>query len=188
MLQRAINLGQTAAVGSDRAINAMLENGIDVFILRWKKDDQHIRPYTLGLEVLQLVKHFNKRTNEARFVPKFSRKETCWFDKDEFGIFTAYIADTPLNRDLLIGGIYSAPYHVAGLIKKDGTVKAEDIQNELQAAAAKFGITAPIKGRFQGVYGDSLPDAEAVAKANIPAPPKEKKAPVKAGPQDFTQV
>jgi len=166
VLQAAI--GGKTEMTPEKKINLMLQQGINVFILRWKKVHAFRTSY-FNLEVLRFIKRISGPTRETKIVPKVERGELK-FDPDENDVPVAYLPDTPYNRQALAMSFYSSQYVISGLITPTATVSAGEIQKEIEALSVKAGVPKPVPRKIVGVYGDSIRVKPKVGQATKSAP------------------
>lgn len=162
--QAAVNAGQNKGLTLERKINLMLENGFNVFILRWKK----IYPFpvsTFGYEIMTFMQRTSRGNLETSFAPIVERGEIT-FDPDEMDVPVAYLVDTPYNRKLLATVHYIAQFTVNGLITPSGTINKDVVNAQIGKYAEELGIKMPVRTKMVGVYGNSLPVGTNLGKVN----------------------
>ena len=151
--QAAISIAGQKGLTIERKINLMLENGYNVFILRWKKVHK-FRTFYFGFELMDFVIRCNVETG-ATYKAVIQRDE-LFFDPDEFNVPVGYCPDTPRNREILASNFYTSHYVIAGLITPTGTVNAATIQVQIRTLADERGFKAPPRTRVIGVYGQTV--------------------------------
>lgn len=162
--QVAIGAGHNKGMTLERRINLMLENGFNVFVLRWRKIFR-FSTSSFGYEVLSFMQKTSRGNLETSYVPIVERGELVWVP-DEMGVPVGYCADTPYNRKLIATAFYVAQYSISGLITPTGTVHRDVINAEMQKYAESLGIKAPVKMKLVGVYGNALPMGSDLSKIN----------------------
>ena len=168
MQQQSINLGQKGMT-LERRINLMLENGFNVFVLRWKKIHEYRTSY-FGFEILGFVQRASRNALEMSYVPVVEKDE-LFFDPDELKVPVAYCADTPYNRKMLATMFYIAHFTINGLITPNGTKSRDVVNAEIAGLALELGIKPPVRSKMVGVYGNSIP-----VSANLNTIPQTKDA------------
>jgi len=154
-MQAAVNVGGKKEMTIERKINIMLENGLNVFILRWKKV-HNFRTTAMGVEVPEFVPRKNPQVMQTTYVHTIQKGELL-FDPDENGVPVGYMADTEFNRRYLALSFFSASFIIAGLITPSGTMNGPIIQEEIRKYAFSLGVKEPPKTRIVGVYGNTMP-------------------------------
>lgn len=151
--QAAISVAGQKGLTIERKINLMLENGYNVFILRWKKVHKFRTSY-FGFELMDFIIRGNVETG-ATYKAVIQREE-LFFEPDEFYVPVGYCPDTPRNREILASNFYTSHYVIAGLITPTGTINAAAVQGQIRTLADERGFKAPPRTRVVGVYGQTV--------------------------------